>query len=422
MRSHGFALLCLCVLLTACATNPMTGRSQLMLVSEKSVIAQSKLAYNNLVSGLEKNSKVNANPIVVGRVQTITDKLVAQAIRYRPDSEQWEWSVKVIDDPDTINAFCMPGGKMAIYTGLIDKLKTTDDEIAQVMGHEIGHALANHGAEKMSVGMASGIVMTALGSSRQNRGQQDMAQFAALVAWQLPNSREAESEADKIGIELAARAGYNPDAAVSLWKKMMEATGQQSRFDLLSTHPASPKRMDDLAELVPYMRPLYASTETRPSVPVRVDDGKGKESDEPVVFGGSSLVSTGKDKPLKLVSPVFEKFKLGMAELGCEACVVQFQYKKSRLRELYDRKEWDTLAREVLETDYPQDMTYFYLGVSAEGLGLPAMARTYYSRAAELTQNSRTRCKGALLDDCAGLDVPQAAESALARLQQEWPD
>src|SRR6267143_607495 len=177
--------------LVGCSTNPITGRSQFIVVSEDMAIGQSAAAYNSMMGDLGKKKKVEADSPRAEKVRHITDRLIAQAVRFRPDSAKWKWEVQVINDPKTVNAFCMAGGKMAIYSGMWEKLKATDDEVAQVMGHEIGHALANHTQERMSIAYSTGI------------GTQ-------LAAIPLPNSRESESEADQIGIELAARAGYDP--------------------------------------------------------------------------------------------------------------------------------------------------------------------------------------------------------------------
>jgi predicted Zn-dependent protease len=155
---------------------------------------------------------------------------------------------------DTLNAWCMPGGKMAIYSGIIEKLNLTDDEIAEIMGHEISHALLGHGRERMSRAMATQVGVQ-LGAVLTGVNVNIMA-AAANVALTLPNSREAESEADRYGIELAARAGYNPNAAVSLWEKMSKAAnGQPPQF--LSTHPSPDNRIQTLKALVPKMMPLY---------------------------------------------------------------------------------------------------------------------------------------------------------------------
>jgi predicted Zn-dependent protease len=252
--------------LAGCAANPMTGRSQLSLVSEKQVIAQSSSAYAQELDPWTKKGKVNNDAQLKARVDAITNRLVAQAIRYRPDSAQWDWQVTVIDDPETLNAYCLPGGRMAIYTGLIDKLHATDDEIAQVMGHEIGHALANHGAEKMSNSiLAQGAVVAAAAAagSKNSGAVMQIGPALAQLGWLLPNSRGAESEADRIGIEIAARAGFEPEAAVSLWKKML-AAGGKGPPQFLSTHPAPDTRIKDLSTLVPHMQPIYASASKAP--------------------------------------------------------------------------------------------------------------------------------------------------------------
>jgi predicted Zn-dependent protease len=259
--------------LAGCQTNQITGRQQLMLVSESSAIASSKEAYVAMLQPLEQKGKVDSNPHVSERVREITGRLIAQAIKYRPETRDWEWSIKVIDDPKTVNAWCMAGGKMAIYTGLIDQIKPSDDELAQVMGHEISHALAKHTAERMSRAMAMqlGLGVLAVTQSNSQYGNLTLtgAQLAAVVALELPNSREAESEADRIGIELAAKAGYDPHAAVSLWEKMAKVSGGKSRTDFLSTHPAPVKRMETLAGLVPQMMPYYLDKSPRPTFPLR---------------------------------------------------------------------------------------------------------------------------------------------------------
>ena len=251
-------------LLVACATNPVTGRKQFIIVSESQAIAASKQAYVQMLSPLQKEGKLDSDPVLKARIDKITGRLVAQAIRFRPETAQWEWTVKVIDDPKTVNAFCMAGGRMAVYTGLLQQVKPTDDELAQVMGHEIAHALSNHTAEKMSVAMASDLAVTAVAAS-QNNSELALsgAALAAAIAIKLPNSRQAESEADRIGIELAARAGYDPHAAVTLWQKMEKISGG-GRLDFLSTHPAPEKRMETLAALVPQMMPYYEQTGDQP--------------------------------------------------------------------------------------------------------------------------------------------------------------
>jgi predicted Zn-dependent protease len=261
-------LLLITALLAACATSP-TGRTQLMLISEESAISSSAQAYVQEVGKLRKEGKLSNDRALIRRVNDITGRLVAQAVAMRPDSAGWKWSVAVIDDPETVNAWCMAGGRMAIYTGLIGKIDPSDDELAQVMGHEIGHALANHTAEKMSVAMASSLGVMAVGVAADNSGTAMAgATAAAALAVTMPNSRAAETEADRIGIELAAKAGYDPAAAVTLWRKMNALPGGKPP-QFLSTHPNPENREKALAALGPEMQPYYRSDVARPSRPVQ---------------------------------------------------------------------------------------------------------------------------------------------------------
>ena len=260
--------LAISVALASCQSAPVTGRKQFMLVPESQAIQASKEAYTQTLAPMQQQGKLNDDPALKARVDNITARLVAQAIKYRPETESWDWQVAVIDDPKTLNAWCMAGGKMAIYSGIITQLNLTDDEIAQVMGHEISHALAKHTAERMSTAMASQAALQ-IGAMLlgNNSATSQMALQAAAVATtvgvQLPNSRQQESEADRIGIELAAKAGYDPHAAPRLWEKMIQFSGSSGRMDFLSTHPASEKRMETLAALVPQMMPYYEDKSTR---------------------------------------------------------------------------------------------------------------------------------------------------------------
>jgi predicted Zn-dependent protease len=236
-----------------------------MIVSEDSAIAASKQAYAEMLKPYAQKGKIDNNPALKDRVYRITGRLIAQALKVRPETKDWDWSIKIIDDPETVNAWAMAGGKMALYTGLVKKINPTDDELAQVLGHEIAHALAKHSAEKMSVAMASSIGVVAVGVVAENKGLAlTGAALAAVLAVQKPNSRAAESEADRIGIELAAKAGYNPSAAVTLWQKMSEVGGKGPP-EFLSTHPAPENREKKLAALVPKMMPYYQQKGKRPS-------------------------------------------------------------------------------------------------------------------------------------------------------------
>jgi predicted Zn-dependent protease len=157
----------------------------------------------------------------------------------------------------------MPGGKMAVYTGLIEKLKVTDDELAAVMGHEIAHALREHGRERASQAYAQAIGIQVIGAAVGLGGSQmQIAQIITDVTINLPNSREHEVEADRIGVELAARAGYDPRAAVTLWQKMGQAGGAAPP-QFLSTHPSPQNRQNDLAAYAARVMPLYESARKR---------------------------------------------------------------------------------------------------------------------------------------------------------------
>lgn len=258
------------LILTACTSSP-TGRSQLMLVSPEEAISASKQAYVQTLKPLQDKGKVDNDPKLTKRVKTITGRLVYEAIEMYPHTRSWDWSVKVIDDPEVVNAWCMAGGKMAIYTGLINKVKPTDDELAQVMGHEISHALANHTAERMSMAMASQLGMVAVAIATSNSRYQSTAlagsALAAQMALELPNSRTSEAEADQIGIKLAAKAGYNPNAAATLWEKMGKVGGS-SPPEFMSTHPSPGNRQQTLRALAPQMMPYYNSKTEHPVYPL----------------------------------------------------------------------------------------------------------------------------------------------------------
>src|SRR3954469_15006906 len=259
--------------LAGCSTNPITGRSQLVgLVSESEAIQGSAQAYQQMMADLDKKQKIeksgDKDSARARKIQEISDRLIAQAIKFRPDSASWRWEVQVITDPKTVNAFCMAGGKMAIYTGMWEQLKATDDELAQVMGHEISPALLDHTRELMSIARSTSLGVSLLGAAAGvgSLGGQAM-DMAAQVAVTLPNSREGESEADAVGTQLAARAGYDPKAAVTLWDKMAKLGKGPAEF--LSTHPSPENRSAKLKELGAKLEPVYLAAKEHPPAPHR---------------------------------------------------------------------------------------------------------------------------------------------------------
>lgn len=254
------------LLISACATSP-TGRKQLIMVSEESAIVKSAQAYVQTMKEYEKKGQISQDQALINRVNLITGRLIYEALIMRPDTRSWKWSMEIIDDPKTVNAWSMAGGRMALYTGLIEKINPTDDELAQVLAHEISHAVANHTAEKMSVAIASSLGALAVAIVTDSRAIAAGATTAAAVAVTLPNSRTAETEADQIGLELAARAGYDPRAAVTLWQKMGKESGS-SKNDFFSTHPSPGKRIETLDSLVPSMLPFYEEKKPHPAYPL----------------------------------------------------------------------------------------------------------------------------------------------------------
>lgn len=192
------------------------------------------------------------------RLRAIAKRLIPYAEPWNPRSRQWRWEVNLIGSKQ-INAFCMPGGKIAFYTGILEQLKLTDDEVAMVMGHEMAHALREHARERLAKSKVTGIGLS-LGA--QLLGLGEFGNVAANVGTQLLSlkfSRSDESDADLVGLELAARAGYDPEAAVSLWRKMGEAKGGQEGLAFLSTHPSGPDRIRELEQNVPKVQGLYAA-------------------------------------------------------------------------------------------------------------------------------------------------------------------
>ena len=231
-------------------------RRQTMLVSSQQVNEGAARAYQQTLQDAAKKGQLDRDPAQLARVRGIAQRLIARTSAFRADAPGWAWEEHVISSQE-INAWCMPGGKIAVYTGLIDQLRATDEELAAVMGHEIAHALREHGRERASQAMAQGVAISVIGAvAGISAGAQDLSQLVLDMTFNLPNSRLDETEADRIGVELAARAGYNPHSAIGLWEKMQKVGGAKPP-QFLSTHPSDASRISDLRSYAERVMPLY---------------------------------------------------------------------------------------------------------------------------------------------------------------------
>lgn len=230
------------LVLSGCMSSTVNGvgsnRTQIMLFSEKEYLTQSMQSYNNIVNAAKQRGLIVNN----AQVNRVSKRLIDQVSHYRADSVNWDWEVTTIRD-NSINAFCLSGGKIGVLTGSISKINATDDELAALIGHEIAHALRDHGREKVSKKLLTGLGVLAASSA----GLGDIAVSGTSLIGDyginLPGSRKLETEADLLGLEIMVRAGYNPEGAVSFWNKVMAQEKAGTKVDFLSTHPTSEKRI-----------------------------------------------------------------------------------------------------------------------------------------------------------------------------------
>ncbi len=252
-RYYIFFICILTLLFSACSTVPYTERKQLILIPEGQESSLGQQAFTQVV----QENKISNDPHYNEMLRSVGER-ISQAAN-RPD---YQWEFVVIDDPNTVNAFALPGGKVAFYTGIMP-ICQNEEGIAVVMGHEVSHALARHGAERMSQGMLAqlgeqGLNMAVSSQSPMMQGIIAKAygfgvQYGAL----LPYSRLQESEADHLGIILMAQAGYDPKAAVSFWKRMSEQAKGKKPMEFLSTHPNDEKRIQQIKEWLPEAYKYY---------------------------------------------------------------------------------------------------------------------------------------------------------------------
>lgn len=261
-RRH-LLVLPLVLALAACSSTTNEGatgvkRKQLLLLPSAQVDAMSLESYKGELSKASQAGKLNTDKATLERIRVIADRLVPHVATFRQDAMTWQWEVN-LETRDELNAYCAPGGKIMFFTGIIKKLSLTDDEIAAIMGHEIAHALREHGRERMSQAYAQQTGMSLL-AALGNVKAENMAllQTAAQLGLTLPHSRGQEAEADIVGLELMARAGYNPAAAISLWEKMGQANGAGGPA-FMSTHPSGAQRIEGIKGLLPRVNPLYTA-------------------------------------------------------------------------------------------------------------------------------------------------------------------
>jgi predicted Zn-dependent protease len=232
-------------------------RKQQMLVPSATIEQGAAEAYEAELKTARDKGVLNTDKAQLTRVTTIARRLVGATAAFRPDAAAWNWQFNVQKTKD-LNAYCMPGGRIMVYSGLIETLELSDAELATVLAHEVAHALREHTRERVSRAYAQQLLLSgAAAVTGVSEGAANIANMVAEVTFQLPFSRDQESEADQIGLELMARAGYDPRAAVTLWNKMSAAASSgQPKF--LSTHPAPKERIKDIEKNLPRVLPLYA--------------------------------------------------------------------------------------------------------------------------------------------------------------------
>ncbi|MGH7256356.1 MAG: M48 family metallopeptidase [Nitrospirales bacterium] len=260
-----------CLTVPACATNPYTERSQFLLIPESEELALGQQAYQQILE--DPKVTVATDPRSVEPVQRVARRIIeaARTSKYAERARLFDWKVTVIKDDQTRNAFALPGGKIAVYTGIFPVAKN-EDGLAAIMGHEVVHALARHGAERMSQGVLAQLGLTAAQIALSSGGGSPVLTDTAMAALGLgaqvgillPFNRSHESEADYIGLLLAAKAGYDPREAVRVWERMSEATkGQPPEF--LSTHPSHGTRITQLQQWIPEALLSYQHAPRAPS-------------------------------------------------------------------------------------------------------------------------------------------------------------
>lgn len=233
-------------------------RKQQMLVPSATIEQGAAEAYEAELKAARDKGILNTDKPQLARVTTIARRIVAATPAFRADAAGWKWQFNVQKTKD-LNAYCMPGGRIMVYSGLIETLDLSDAELATVLAHEVAHALREHTRERVSRAYAQQLVLSgAAAVTGVGEGAASIANMVAEVTFQLPFGRDQESEADQIGLELMARAGYDPRAAITLWNKMSAASSGGGQPKFLSTHPAAKERIRDIEKNLPRVLPLYS--------------------------------------------------------------------------------------------------------------------------------------------------------------------
>ena len=250
-------------LLVACTSTSRPGvvgveRTQFMMISAAQIDRISASSFEQQAKAAQKKNILITSGPQYERLKTIANRLIPQTAVFRDDTHAWNWGLQLIDSP-MVNATCAPGGRITFYSGIINKLNLTDNEIAAIMGHEIAHAVREHGRERVSQALAQNVFSNVAlatagpGSAKSIDAANQIMQYVLV----LPNSRQNEKEADAIGLEIAARGGYDPRAAITLWEKMSKESKGKNPPEFLSTHPSNQSRIKELSALMPRVMPLY---------------------------------------------------------------------------------------------------------------------------------------------------------------------
>ena len=273
-------LLCVSMGMGGCETNPYTGRHQLLMTSVADEMQMGAQAYSQVKS--DPKMRQSQDPREIEPVRRVAARIIdaAKRSKYGDMAQQFQWEVTVIKDDKTLNAFALPGGKIAVYTGIFSVART-EAGLAAVMGHEVVHALARHGAERMSQGQLTQAALQVAGAAAGAGGGGGLMSQAAMAALGvgaqvgvlLPFSRKHESEADYIGILLAADAGYDPRESVHLWERMEQHSGGAAQAEFLSTHPGHETRIEQLKQWMPEALAIYQAKQPVPAANLPVVGG-----------------------------------------------------------------------------------------------------------------------------------------------------